>query len=137
MRARGSIERQLGRLTIDIEPNHAMAAVDLLLACGRRHPHLPGLNGTVDLGSNLELGVLVEVSEPFELALLCGRQGCTLIVAEEVILFGSEFPQLRGLRRHTSKNAVAPPLIPLHTYISRRARAGSDYGVLSGSDHAD
>src|ERR1700716_3256009 len=99
MRACGSVERQLGRLTIDIEPNHAMAAVDLLLAGGRRHPHLARLNSAVDLRSNLELGVLVEICEPLELALLSGRQGCTVVVAEEVILFRSELPPFRGLRR--------------------------------------
>src|SRR6202022_2364099 len=89
MRARRSVQRQLGGLTIDIEPNQTLTAVNLLLVGRRRHPHLARLNGTVDLGLNLELGVLVEVCKPFELALLRRRQGCAVVVAEEVILFGS------------------------------------------------
>src|SRR5260370_16341550 len=94
----------------------------MVLAVGGRHPHLSRGDLAIDLGSNDELRILIEILQAVEAVLLLVRQRGPVVVSEEVVFLSSKPLEVRGFRRqfplrsptpHFLHPAPPPPLLPL------------------------
>src|SRR5260370_8385367 len=90
----------------------------MVLAVGGRHPHLSRGDLAIDLGSNDELRILIEILQAVEAVLLLVRQRGPVVVSEEVVFLSSKPLEVRGFRRQFRLRSLSqdflerPPVLP-------------------------